>query len=184
MLSSAIHQKLSIKVQTVGALIALVSAVALPQAIHAVGAASGMGTSLGEALLPMHLPVILAGLLAGPCAAGIAGLLSPLVSFLLTGMPSAAILPFMMLELCVYGVCAGLLRNVRMPAVLKVLVIQLSGRAIRAAAILIAFYGMGGTVQPSVIFTSVAAGLMGIILQLVIIPLAVYRFKEADNERP
>ena len=97
-------KKISIKTQAVGTVIALISAVALPQIIHVIGAVSGMGTSLGEALLPMHLPIILAGLLGGSYVAGIAGLLSPLLSFALTGMPTSAMLPFMMIELCAYGI--------------------------------------------------------------------------------
>ena len=36
-----------------------------------------------------------------------AGALSPAVSFALTGMPRPALLPFMVLELAVYGLCAG-----------------------------------------------------------------------------
>lgn len=182
MTTAITRQKISVKAQALGALIALVSAVALPQLVHAVGAASGMGTALGETFLPMHLPIILVGLLAGPYAAGAAGLLSPLVSFALTGMPTSAMLPFMMIELCVYGICAGLLKNVKMPAIVKVLIAQIAGRAVRAGAIAIGFYAFGTAIQPAVIFTSITAGLFGIILQLVIIPLAVYRLKEADNE--
>jgi len=176
------HQKISVKAQVIGALIALVSAIALPQLIHVVGAVSGMGTSLGEILLPMHLPIILMGLLVGPYAAGTAGLLSPLVSFALTGMPTSVMLPFMMIELCVYGICAGLLRNVKLPVIAKVLIAQITGRAIRAAAIAVGFYAFGTAVQPAVILTGITAGLFGIILQLIIIPLAVYRLKEADHE--
>lgn len=176
------RQKISVKAQVIGALIALVSAVALPQLVHVVGAVSGMGTSLGEILLPMHLPIILMGLLVGPYAAGTAGLLSPLVSFALTGMPTSVMLPFMMIELCVYGICAGLLRNVKLPVIAKVLIAQITGRAIRAAAIYIGFYAFNTAVQPAVILTSITAGLFGIILQLVIIPLAAYRLKEADHE--
>lgn len=177
------RQKLTVKAQVLGALIALVSAVALPQLVHAIGAASGMGTSLGETFLPMHLPIILMGLLAGPYAAGLAGLLSPLLSFAMTEMPTSTMLPFMMIELCAYGVCAGLLRNVKLPTIVKVLIVQIAGRAVRAGAIAVGFYALGTAVQPSVIFTSITAGLFGILLQLVIIPLAVYRLKEADHEQ-
>ena len=97
--TSVANKKMSVKSQTFGALAALVSAVTLPQMIHALGAAAGLGTSLGEMLLPMHLPIILAGLLAGPFAVGTAGFLSPLISFALTGMPTIAMLPFMVIEL-------------------------------------------------------------------------------------
>lgn len=70
MTTSITSKKLSVKTQTIGALIALVSAVALPQIVHVIGAASEMGTSLGEIFLPMHLPIILMGFLVGPYAAG------------------------------------------------------------------------------------------------------------------
>ncbi len=182
MTTAITSKKLSVKTQTISALIALVSAVALPQIVHVIGAASGMGTSLGEIFLPMHLPIILMGFIVGPYAAGIAGLLSPLVSFALTGMPSSVMLPFMMIELCVYGICSRLLRNVKLPMIAKVLIAQITGRLIRAGAIAIGFYVFDTTVNPAVVLTSVTAGLFGIILQLVIIPLAVYRLTEADNE--
>lgn len=182
MTTAITSKKLSVKTQTIGAFIAFISAVALPQIVHVIGGASGMGTSLGEIFLPMHLPIILMGLLVGPYAAGIAGLLSPLVSFALTGMPSSVMLPFMMIELCVYGICAGLLRNVKMPMLAKVLIAQIAGRLIRAGAIAIGFYVFDTAVNPAIALTSITTGLFGIILQLVIIPLAVYRLTEADNE--
>lgn len=182
MTTAITRKKLSVKAQALGAVIALISAVALPQIVHVIGAASGMGTALGETFLPMHLPIILAGLLAGPYAAGIAGLFSPLVSFALTGMPTSVMLPFMMIELCVYGISAGLLRNVKLPTIAKVLIAQIAGRAVRAGAIMFGFYALGTAVKPEIILASIPAGLFGIILQLVIIPLAVYRLKEADNE--
>lgn len=174
--------KLSVKAQTIGAIAAIVSAVALPQLLHLLGAASGIGTALGEIFLPMHLPIILAGLLVGPYAAGAAGMLSPLISFALTGMPAPAMLPFMMIELAAYGICAGLFRNVKLPVTVKVLLVQIIGRAIRAAAILAGFYGFSSVIRPMVILTSIEVGLIGIALQLILIPLLVYRLKKADNE--
>lgn len=168
--------KLSVKVQSLAAISAVAAAVALPQLFHAMGAVSGLGTALGEIFLPMHLPVILVGLLAGPYAGAVAGLLSPLCSFALSGMPYFAMLPFMMIELFVYGLAAGLLRNIKLPDAAKVLAAQIAGRAVRAVAILISVYGFGnGTVGAAVIWKSIPAGIFGIVLQLVLIPLIVYR---------
>ena len=181
-MTSITNKRLSVKAQTVGALVALASAVALPQLIHLIGAHTGSGSSLGELLLPMHLPIILAGLLCGPYAAGIAGALAPILSFLLTGMPAAAMLPFMAIELCAYGFFAGVVRNNKMPTVLKVLAVQVLGRAVRAAAILIGFYGIGTAVKPAVIINSIVAGWLGILLQLCIIPLVMLLIKRADHE--
>ena len=177
--------RLSVKTQTLAALAAVVGAVALPQIFHVLGALSGLGTALGETFLPIHLPILLVGLLAGPYAGAAAGLLSPAISFGLTAMPSAAMLPFMMIELCAYGLFAGLLRETKMPVFFKVLLAQVGGRAVRAAAILLATYAFGGAGIPvSVIWTSIAAGVFGIALQWALIPLIVYRVEHrAANEQ-
>ena len=141
--------KLSVKTQTLATIVAIVAAVVLPQLFHLMGAVSGLGTALGETFLPMHLPIILAGLLAGPYVGAIAGVLSPLISFALTGMPTVAMLLFMMIELCVYGLSAGLLRTVNLPTIVKVLIAQIAGRGVRAIAILIAVYAFGNTAVPA-----------------------------------
>lgn len=171
------------KIQTLAALCAVIGAVALPQIVHVIGAASGLGTALGEVLLPMHLPIILVGLLAGPFAGAVSGVLAPVLSFALTGMPGIGLLPFMMLELCAYGLISGLFRQSKMPTFFKVLLTQVGGRLIRAAAILIAVYAFGYSKIPvSIIWTSITAGLFGIILQWTLIPLAVFRIENAKNK--
>lgn len=177
--------RLSVKAQTLAAVAAIIGAVALPQLFHLMGAVSGLGTKLGETFLPMHLTIFLAGLLAGPYAGAIAGLLAPLLSFALTGMPTTAMLPFMMIELCAYGLFSGLLRNVNIPVVAKVLAVQIGGRAVRAGAILLSVYAFGNTAIPvSIIWTSIAAGIFGIALQLVLIPLIIYRVEHmSKNEK-
>lgn len=167
---------LSVKVQTMAVITAIVAAVAVPQLFHVFGAVSGLGTSLGEAFLPMHLPIILAGLLAGPFAGAISGFFAPVISFGLSGMPVAAILPFMMIELCVYGLSAGILRNVKMPTIAKVLIVQFAGRAVRAAAILAAVCVFGNeSVGIGVIWMSIRTGIFGLFLQWLLLPLIVYR---------
>ncbi len=163
------------KSKTFAGLLAVAGALALPQLVHWLGAVSGMGSALGETLLPMHLAVILAGLFAGPLVGLAAGAISPAVSFLLSGMPAAAVLPFMTVELAGYGLAAGLLASVRMPASFKLLIAQVAGRALRSAAVLIAFYGFGGGLPVASIWTSIVTGLPGIVLQWVLVPLIVFR---------
>jgi len=179
---SITKQKPSLKSRTIATIVAVFSAVALPQIVHLLGRATGLGTALGEMLLPMHLPIILAGLLMGPYVAGIAGILSPLASFALTGMPTAVMLPFMMTELAVYGICSGMLKDTKLPDISKVLIAQVSGRAVRAMAILLGFYVIGTSVNPQIILTSVKTGLAGIILQLAVIPFIMKRQRNADDE--
>lgn len=169
-----ITNRLSLKTQTLAALAAIAGAVALPQLFHL------FGSSLGETFLPMHLPIMLAGLFAGPFAGAAAGILGPLCSFALSGMPGAAMLPFIVIELFTYGLCAGLLKNAPIPTLAKALVIQVSGRAVRAAAILSAVYLFGyQAINPAVILTSIAVGLPGILLQLCLLPL-IAGYKKHD----
>ncbi len=133
-----------------------------------------MGSTLGETFLPMHLAIFMVGLLAGWQAGVLAGAASPVISFALTGMPSAAMLPFMTIELAVYGLTAGLLSERKMPCLVKLLIAQVAGRAVRAAAIVIGFYLLGTSIAPAVIWTSIYAGLPGLILQWIFIPLSVF----------
>ena len=169
---------LDVKSKTIATLSAIIGAVALPQLFHVMGALSDTGTAIGETFLPMHLPIILVGLLAGTVPGAVAGLLSPLVSSLLTGMPAQIMLPFMMIELCVYGLSAGLLRNAKMPNIAKVLTAQVAGRVVRAVAILIAVYALGNdAIKTAVIWKSVVAGIPGIALQWVLLPLLLYRIE-------
>ena len=167
------NQKISVGTQALAAVTATVAAVVLPQIFHLLGAMSGLGTALGETFLPMHLPILLVGLLAGPYAGAVAGVLSPFASFALTGMPTSALLPFMMIELCVYGLCAGLLCRSKMPTFGKVLLAQVAGRAVRAVAILCATYLFSSTAVPvAVIWESITVGAVGILLQWALLPLA------------
>lgn len=171
-------KNLSVKSQMLYGLAAASFAVILPHICHTLGMSLGFGSALGEYLLPMHLPVILSGMLCGPVAGLVTGLVSPLVSFLLSGMPGAAVLPFMVLELSVYGFLAGLLKDKSVPCGLKVLLVQFSGRAARAAGICMASYVFGSTAVPvSIIYTSVIYGAAGIVIQLLLIPFIVKKVK-------
>lgn len=170
--------RLSFKAQNAAAFIAVILSVIIPQMFHIMGMLSGTGSAPGEVFLPMHLPVILAGLLAGPYAGAMAGAIGPLASFLLTGMPTSAMLPFMMIELFGYGLFAGLLRDAKMPSVAKVLLVQIGGRVVRAAAIFAAVYVFSSTdVAVASVWMSILKGLPGLAIQWTLIPLAVYRIE-------
>lgn len=171
---SITQSQLTVKTQRIATLIAVVSAVALPQIIHLIGRATGMGSAFGELLLPMHLPIILVGLLAGPYAGAIAGLLGPACSFALSGMPAATILPFMMVELCAYGLFAGLLSKKNIPTVAKVFATQLAGRVCRVVATAFSFYVLGSTtITVASVWNAVVNGVTGIAVQLILLPIIV-----------
>lgn len=177
--------RLSLKARVLAAILGAAAAVALPQLFHLLGAVSGLGTVPGEVFLPMHLPIILLGLIAGPFAGAAAGLASPILSFAFTGMPTASMLPFMALELCAYGFFAGVLRNVKINTIFKVLITELAGRILRAGAIMISFYVFGNTaVSLPVIWNSILTGLPGLILQWTLIPLIIFWVNErSKNEQ-
>lgn len=167
--------KLSLSIKAAATVLDIVAAVALPQLFHVIGAVSGQGTMLGVAFLPMHLPIIFVGLIAGPAAGAIAGAAAPLASFLLSGMPMLAMLPLMMVELFAYGLVAGLLREVKLPSLVKVVIVQLAGRVVLTAATAIAVFAFGSSKTVAATWTSdLAAGLPGLALQWALIPLAAY----------
>lgn len=99
------------------------SAVALPTVAHLTGLSV-------RTLLPMHWPVLLAGLAYGWRGGAIVGMLSPVISHLISGMPYPPMVPIMTVELGVYGVICGLLRErARLSGIFAVLVSLVAGRA-------------------------------------------------------
>lgn len=72
----------------------------LPIAFHAVG--------IGGVLSPMHIPVLLCGIICGGGAGALCGIIGPVLSSLLSGMPPLPMLVRMIPELCAYGLVAGL----------------------------------------------------------------------------
>ena len=169
MTSLSISKKTILK-QVVITIIAVAVAVGLPQILHIAGRTAGVDTKLGEMLLPMHIPVLLAGFFGGPIAGLIAGLISPVLSYALSGMPTQMMLPYIAIELITYGFSAGMLKTAKMPVTLKVLTAQIAGRLVRAVAIVIC-----GTVATSVIWNSIKISAIGIVLQLILVPLILYR---------
>ena len=182
----------SVKVQSLAAVLAVIAAVALPQIFHLGGAALGLGPALGQTLLPMHLPVLLVGLLAGPYAGVATGALAPVVSFALTGMPMAPMVPFMVIELASYGLVAGLLRGVNLPSSLpspiewlvKLLGAQIAGRVIDALAIGVAVALLGNTTMTvASVWAAVLTGLPGLVLQWIAIPAIMTAVDRAGRRR-
>ncbi|MBR4376909.1 MAG: ECF transporter S component [Spirochaetia bacterium] len=177
------RKPLSISVQAAATVLAIVAAVAVPQFFHWLGIVSGAGKAPGVAFSPMHLPIILVGFLAGPYAGAISGLLGPVAAHYMSGMPNAVQLPFMMVELMGYGLSAGLLRYIRLPLVAKTLIAMVAGRVFRMFACIIAFYLLGNDkMLPLSIWTSIPRVLPGIVLQLVLIPLIVFRVESRDKD--
>ena len=169
----------SLKVKlTVKGLVSLglvVLAVLLPQLVHL-----ALGQAGGVRWLPMYLPVLLAGCLLGTRWGLGVGLLSPLLSFAVTSlwgepMPAAARLPFMMAELAVFAAVSGLFTKkiaengwLAFPAVLLGAV---AGRAF--FLLLSVIFQSVAPFTPALIWEQIQTGLLGLVLQAVLVPLMV-----------
>lgn len=146
----------------------------LPQLFHLVG-----GRAAGSVFSPMHLPVLVCGLLLGPAYGAAAGILTPLLSSLLLGMPPMMILPFMLLELAAYGAVSGLLSK-KVPLYPALIGAQVAGRVVYALALFVAGTLLGmDCAAPASVLTSVATGLPGIALQLALAPPLVMLLRRA-----
>ena len=171
----------SLKAKFSASLLALAAAVTLPQAAHLLGYATGTGNAIGSILLPMHFAIIALGLFAGPYAGLVAGALSPVVSYLLTGMPSVAALPFMVAELAGYGFAAGLIASKDVHPALKVAFTLVAGRLLRTFVTAIAVAGFGANAGIADVWTAVVPGIPGILLQLILIPVIVRAVEAASR---
>ncbi len=168
--------------KTLIAVTGIACAVALPQLFHMIGSVSGTGSAIGAALLPMQLPVFLAGILGGPAAGLFAGAFSPLVSFAISGMPNAAVLAFMVIELGVYGLVSGLLSRTKMNSFAALVLTQASGRAVRVLAMIAAIYLFGNTgLTPATIPEFITAGIFGVLIQWAAVPFLSERLERVKK---
>ncbi len=174
-----------IRTKTIAVMAAVAAAVLLPQIAHLAGAALGAGSGVGEMFLPMQFPVLFIGALMGPVAGLVTGVLSPLVSHVLTGMPVSAMLPFLMIELGVYGLTAGWMKVKLCKPAVRVLAAQVAGRAARSLAVLGAVTLLGSSLPLRASWTYITAGVWGIAIQLLILPmlLTLVEKKSAQSSR-
>jgi hypothetical protein len=140
----------------------LLAAYALPAAMHALGWPVRM-------LLPMHWPVLLAGLVYGWRSGAMIGASAPAVSFALSGWPRPAVLPAMVLELALYGLIAGYLRErLRWSGFAAIALALVAGRAV---FLLVAIAtGWTGPDLPAYLGAALVPGFAGALLQCLLLP--------------
>lgn len=167
------------KITVGGLLIAL--ALVLPMAFHLTGVPQS-----GKVFLPMHIPVLLGGFVLGPVFGLLVGVFSPIISCVLAGMPVIGRLPFMMLELAIYGLVSGLMYNTlkfnkkKFGTYISLLSAMLSGRITYAISLFVASNIMG--IQcggPIAAVSATVSGVPGIIIQILIIPTVVYALERS-----
>ncbi len=146
----------------------------------------------GPTFLPMHIFVLIAGLLFGWRAGLIVGLLTPLVSYFISGMPVLNVLPQIVIELSAYGFIAGILRQkYDLRTTWSLLVAVVGGRIALLLAILVIYLVTGQTYSPlgieanpfAAFWSVIKQGWPGILLQLISMPIIVWLVEKLAAER-
>jgi uncharacterized membrane protein len=145
---------------------------ALPLAFHALG--------LGAAFSPIHLPVLLCGLVCGWQYGAFCGIVGPVISSLLSGMPGTAQLIYMVPELCAYGLSVGLLyrfvhtRRAAADVYLSLIPAMLLGRVVGGCARAL-FFAASAQQYSLALWVSAyfVQSIPAIVLQLVALPTLV-----------
>ncbi len=135
----------------------------------------------GPTFLPMHIFVFVAGLLFGWRVGLIVGLFTPLSSYAVSGMPALMVLPQIIVELSVYGLVAGVLRqSFKLRVIWSLLGAMVAGRLALLVTVSLLYLGgevyspVGVAANPlDVVWPVIRLGLPGIIIQLVTIPLVI-----------
>lgn len=162
----------------------LALAVILPLGFHSFGNAVGYGIA-GRVFLPMHIPVLIAGFLIGPSCGLIVGLLAPGLSHLLTQMPPTYAVPFMSLELPIYGLIAGLAYNrLKLNIYVALIIAMIFGRIMFGAGLFVLGLFMDLPYSAAKWFSTggaIVSSLPGIALQLALIPILVAAVKRGKG---
>ncbi len=150
----------------------------VPILFHAVGGA-------GPVFLPMHLPVLIGGFILSPKFAVLVGLLTPLLSSVLTGMPIFMPMAFiMMAELGIYGLTVSLLKEKGINNIITLISAMILGRisAVIAVAIFVNLIGIKFAPPVTFIIGAVTTGIPGIIIQLIFIPILLTAVKKVSPD--
>lgn len=157
--------------------------VLFPMIFHAFGAVSG------QTFLPMHIPVLISGLLVSPYCGLFVGILSPMLSCFFTSMPSPIKMPFMCIELAVYGLTSGLftrllskkMKSKTAVCYISLIIAQILGRGANLLCTFAAVNILGITspaISVKLALLSIPAGFVGIVIQWVLIPPVVRLFSK------
>lgn len=134
----------------------------------------------GTIFLPMHLPVLICGFICGWQYGILCGVLVPLLSSSLTGMPPLfPIAISMMIELGTYGALTGLLYK-KLHLFPSLILSMLGGRIMNGLANIL-LLGLAGKPYTLNIFisSSFITSLPGIVIQLIFIPIIISLFQKS-----
>lgn len=158
------------KITIAAALIAI--GLLLPQVLHV------FGNGLAGVISPLHIPAFFAGFLLGPIWGLGVGILVPLLSSVITGMPPLFPIGMaMMVEIGLYGLMSGLC-NKKFNVWISLAIAIVVGRIgyVLAAAFLLQIFSFEGVVTS--LIANFSGGFIAIIVQFAIIPVLVTRLKK------
>lgn len=139
----------------------------------------------GPAFLPMHIPVLIGSMLLGPASGLLIGMVTPVLSSVLTGMPPTfPMLPIMFFELAVYGLVAGYLyKTLKLNVIVSLVLAMIAGRIAAGIVVFVLaqFFGFQGPGPIPFIQGAIITGLPGIVIQLVLVPIVVNLVRRNTN---
>lgn len=151
----------------------LATGIILPMIFH-------MFSLTGPIALPMHIPVLIGGFLLPIPLALALGIITPVLSGMLTGMPVMFPMGVIMaVELGIYSLTASLAtRKLKLSVIPSLAISMISGRIAAGFAVAVLVQLFGVKMNP-VMFVkgAVVTGLPGIIIQLLFIPALIHAIK-------
>jgi hypothetical protein len=161
--------------------------IVIPIGFHALG-----GGRLGPIFLPMYLPVLVCGMLVSPGTAAAVGLLTPVLSSALTGMPPVLpLLPLMAAELAAMGAVASVLhRRLGLPALPATPLTLVVGRAVLGLAVALAVNLLPAELPPPMrtpllyLIGATVTALPGLALQMLAVPMVVALVERGPRTAP
>lgn len=151
----------------------------LPQVTHFL-------PEIAKQLSLMHIPTYIAGIVCGPLYGALVGIFSPLFSMFLFNMPNGMSLYSMMIELCAYGFFSGLLYrciktksnilNIYVSLIFSMVIGKIIYGICNALIFKAGQYSFNIWISAAFI-----NGFIGIIVQLIIIPIIVVLLEKRIN---
>lgn len=156
----------------VGTLLLSGLGITLPRIFHILA-----GTAAGATFLPIHIAVLLAALIFGITSSSLVAGSSIIVSFCLTGMPSLARLPYMLIELLIYAVLLSVL-NRKLNSYMALIVTIVLGRILYSGVLFVVIHWLGLSTYGISVIESIKVGLPGIAIQLMFVPMLAKAIKK------
>lgn len=175
LVSKNLTTKKKIAVKSVVSTVLIALALILPQIFHLIG-----GAQSGMVFLPMYIPILLGGLVLGVrWGLGVA-VISPVLSYLFTSlagspMPALVRLPYMIVELSIFALVAGLFNKLIAKNALfvfpAVVLAILLGRS--SFLLLALIFESVSPLSFKIVYSQVMKCLYGVLIQITVLPLIV-----------